>query len=288
MSLVRQATDDDLDTAFRLAEGSRSGTGASSARRDEFVRRWTRSETWVAEEDGAVVGFVALASGVRADRYELTHVASAAVGAALLDEAEARSRASGAHALVTTLDSTDGRLVALLARRGFRLGREVLRMWRTLGDEPGATWPPGVCARAYVDDDARSVHALLDDAYAGWDDDYEPEPHDRWLAEMTGDADFDPGLWFVVERDRELVACCLAWVPSAGYGWIKDLAVRAGERGNGIGGALLQHSFAEYARRGVARVGLKVDASNPTGAVRLYERTGFRTDCRYEIWTKQL
>ena len=36
--------------------------------------------------------------------------------------------------------------------------------------------------------------------------------------------------------------------------------------------------LAEFSRRGCARVGLKVDAANPTGAVRLYERLGFLTD----------
>jgi ribosomal protein S18 acetylase RimI-like enzyme len=35
-------------------------------------------------------------------------------------------------------------------------------------------------------------------------------------------------------------------------------------------------------------VGLKVDADNPTGAPRLYERVGFVTDRRYGIWAKRL
>ena len=35
-------------------------------------------------------------------------------------------------------------------------------------------------------------------------------------------------------------------------------------------------------------VGLKVDATNPTGAVALYEQLGFATDRRYGIWSKPL
>jgi ribosomal protein S18 acetylase RimI-like enzyme len=51
--------------------------------------------------------------------------------------------------------------------------------------------------------------------------------------------------------------------------------------------ALLQHSFAEFYRRGMRRVGLGVDAQNLTGALRLYERAGMHSDparqhCIYE------
>jgi ribosomal protein S18 acetylase RimI-like enzyme len=64
--------------------------------------------------------------------------------------------------------------------------------------------------------------------------------------------------------------------------------VRESERGRGLGKALLHHAFREYARRGVERVGLKVDATNPTGAPQLYERVGFVIDRRYGIWRKDL
>ena len=69
---------------------------------------------------------------------------------------------------------------------------------------------------------------------------------------------------------------------------MKDLAVRVDQRGAGLGKALLHHGFREYAARGATRVGLKVDAENPTGAPQLYERVGFVTDRRYEIWLKRL
>ncbi len=36
--------------------------------------------------------------------------------------------------------------------------------------------------------------------------------------------------------------------------------MRESERGRGLGAALVRQGFAEFARRGVARVGLKVDA----------------------------
>jgi ribosomal protein S18 acetylase RimI-like enzyme len=49
-------------------------------------------------------------------------------------------------------------------------------------------------------------------------------------------------------------------------------------RQRGLGQTLLQHTFAEFARRGFTAVGLGVDAENPTGAVRVYERAGMRVE----------
>ena len=60
------------------------------------------------------------------------------------------------------------------------------------------------------------------------------------------------------------------------------------ERGRGLGRALLEHGFREYRAREVERVGLKVDASNPTGAPQLYERVGFVPDRRYRVWERDL
>ena len=106
---------------------------------------------------------------------------------------------------------------------------------------------------------------------------------------MTDHDEFDPALWFLVERDGELVACALHWREHRSTGWVKDIVSRERERGHGIGRALLAPRAARIRRtRGVERVGLKVDSSNPTGALKLYARVGFVTDRRYGIWTRTL
>jgi ribosomal protein S18 acetylase RimI-like enzyme len=105
---------------------------------------------------------------------------------------------------------------------------------------------------------------------------------------MTRHDEFDPALWFLVERDGELVACALHWKEHQRRGWVKDIVVRERERGRGIAKALLHTGLRAYAERGAERVGLKVDSTNPTGAPQLYEKVGFVTDRRYGIWTKAL
>jgi ribosomal protein S18 acetylase RimI-like enzyme len=49
----------------------------------------------------------------------------------------------------------------------------------------------------------------------------------------------------------------------------------------------MRQAFAEFHRRGLATVGLKVDADNPTGAVRLYERVGMARDRTYLMFTSE-
>ena len=59
---------------------------------------------------------------------------------------------------------------------------------------------------------------------------------------------------------------------------IQDLSVRPSHRGRGIGSALMARALAHAASSGSRRVDLTVSLPNPTGAVRLYRRLGFRVD----------
>ena len=59
-------------------------------------------------------------------------------------------------------------------------------------------------------------------------------------------------------------------------------------RQRGLGLALLRHAFGEFYRRGQPRVGLGVDAQNPTGATRLYERAGMHIAYEAVAFEKEL
>lgn len=210
------------------------------------------------------------------------------VAAALLEQVERRARARGFDALSLTATPEDGTLRAQAARAGFVHDRTTLRMWHALDAIPEPAWAGGVTVRTYAAADAPAVKALLDRAYGGWDDAYVARPLDDWVAFMTDHDEFDPALWFLVERDGVLVACALHWRAHQGRGWLKDLVVDERERGNGLGTALIRHGLRAYAARGAERVGLKVDDANPTGAPRLYAKLGFATDRRYELWARRL
>jgi ribosomal protein S18 acetylase RimI-like enzyme len=285
---IRDATTDDIAAVFELlAARSRAAFGASEEKPEYLGDRWALPGygRWVAVAGGAVVGY----AGLDEDQ-DFVHVAvDPDVGDALLAHVEHQARSRGFDHLTATAVPEDAPLYRALRRNGYALDREILRMWRTLdGTLTKPAWTDGVSVRTYTGADGERVHALLDEIYAGWDRGYVARSHESWLSFMTRHDDFDPEMWFLVERDGELVACALHWKARGGRGWLKDIVVRESERGRGIGTALIQHGFCEYAARGVDRVGLKVDSTNPTGAPQLYERLGFVTDQRLGIWAKAL
>lgn len=71
-------------------------------------------------------------------------------------------------------------------------------------------------------------------------------------------------------------------------GWVSILAVLKPWRKCGIGRALLLEAFAEFKRRNKQRAGLFVDASNLTGALRLYMDAGMRVEYERQIFEKEL
>ena len=59
-------------------------------------------------------------------------------------------------------------------------------------------------------------------------------------------------------------------------------------RNKGLGLTLLNHSFAQFYEENVRTIRLSVDATNPTGATRLYERAGMHVATEYVIYEKEL
>lgn len=99
-----------------------------------------------------------------------------------------------------------------------------------------------------------------------------PESFAEWWEATSTDEEFDPALCFVAKAaDGTIAGFALCWTSS----FVKDLVVSPDHRRLGIGEALLLTAKAELTSRGHARLALKVEAENPSGARRLYERVGF-------------
>ncbi len=289
LMVIRAAGWDDLGVVTELLGAQNravSGIGGISA--EQLRREWElpgfvlgEDNVVAADEGGRAVGYAALTP-----RRELVLGATDDVIAdELLERTLARARGRGYEIVSVSVPSPTSLLGALVKRHPFVLDRETLLMWRPLrGALEDPLLPPTVVMRTFELGDAVAVHRLLDEAYLGWDSRYLPLAHADWVASMVGDSEFDASVWWVAERAGALVGCALHW----SSGWLKDLAVARSERGRGLGAALVQQGLVEFSRRNVARVGLKVDGSNPTGAIRLYERLGFLPANRESIWVLSL
>jgi mycothiol synthase len=102
-----------------------------------------------------------------------------------------------------------------------------------------------------------------------------PAVYNNWKLRKLGREEFDPALWHIA-WDGDQIAGYAQTRFRNGIGWIGNLGVRRPWRRRGLGEALLLHSFNEFYKRGMTRIGLGVDASNPTGATRLYEKVGMK------------
>jgi predicted N-acetyltransferase YhbS len=284
---IRAATVDDAEHVFELLDArSRAAFGGSEVSKPLVLGEIRRSveDRFVAEENGRVVGY----AHVRPAHDVVVATGDGDTANALLAAVEERARTREIAAIEATVVAADAPFHSLVQRAGFVHERVILRMWRLLDEEIAApTWLAGVTVRTYDDRDGHKVKTLLDDAYS-WDAHYAPQSYDAWRAHMTEHDEFDPSLWFVVERSGEIVACALHWKEHNRRGWLKDLAVHESMRGAGLGKSLVRHGLLAYAQRGVERVGLKVDEANPTGAPGLYAREGFVIDQHLEVWRKAL
>ena len=154
-----------------------------------------------------------------------------------------------------------------------------------------STTPDGIQIRTFERAaDERRVYDAIAEAFAdhwgSWSETFDHFQRSRIDGEG---ARFDATLWFVAVGGDEIVgaACCSASTPRAeDTGEVNLLGVRRPWRRRGIGLALLRAAFAEIRRRGIARCELGVDAENPTGATRLYERAGMHVAYSWDLWKK--
>jgi len=108
-----------------------------------------------------------------------------------------------------------------------------------------------------------------------------------WQHSRFSDPGFDSSLWPIAWDGDEVAGFSLNRY-RIGIGWIRTLGVRRPWRKRGIGEALLRHSFGEFYKRGTKTIGLGVDAHNPSGATRLYQKVGMYAASEFVTYEKEL
>jgi mycothiol synthase len=227
------------------------------------------------------------------------------VGSYLLEWAEGRARKAlplSAPELRVALwafcHTIDTQAQELFTNQGFKLLRHNLRMVIELdGAPPEPVWPEGIVVRTVVP--GQDEYPAFVAGREAFEDHFGhvlrplEEEFQTWQHRLASSSDYDPSLWFLA-LDGEQIAggsLCFKTVDNdPSFGWVASLSVRRPWRKRGLGLALLQQSIAEFYRRGYRKVGLGVDAQNLSGAVRLYEKAGMRSDPQHQmtIYEKEL
>lgn len=190
----------------------------------------------------------------------------------------------------------DAQVQSMFKDRGYSVIRHFWHMTIELdGDIPEPAWPEGVVVRTLVlDEDLEDmVHAFRDSFQDHWGHIEKPfeQELEEWDYWIRNDEQFDQTLTFLAMAGDEIVGLSLCdpkFCEDPDMGFVDVLGVRRAWRRQGIGLALLYHSFLEFKDRGQARVGLGVDATSLTGAHQLYEVAGMKPTRQINAFEKEL
>jgi mycothiol synthase len=235
----------------------------------------------VLEQDGRIVGYGDI--WVEEDEVALD-VAAPGHWEPFLDWAEETARALGVR--TRAYFEAGHELGRIVEGRGYRNWRSSFVMETDLLGPPPVELPDGFALTTYADEHHDALLATLNEAFAG-------DPFFHTIGEANfrefylKARGFDPALWLLAWDGDELAGFVQAYGAHGSdeeLGWIGSLGVRAPWRRRGLGEALLRAAFHALHERGFRRAGLGVDAENPTGALRLYERAGMHQVVRNDNW----
>jgi mycothiol synthase len=282
---LRGGAEPDIDVAAAIVHAEEEKVrGHSDWGPAEMTMFWRHADlhegTWIVETtDGVPAAFAAsMYSGDQTDCWSAVHpdFSGRGISAALLAQVEERARQRGAVTLKAGMFAENAAALELFGRLGFREARHYYQMRIVFDGTPDSPcWPAGIVPSVFRNEDARAFHAALVEAFAEeWG--FHALPFEEWRRTRVEAHDADTSLWFVAREGGEIAGVARCDPKNHGGGWIGALGVRKSWRKRGLGLALLRQAFVEFHRRGEAHVGLGVDAENPTGATRLYERAGMQ------------
>lgn len=152
---------------------------------------------------------------------------------------------------------------------------------------PAPVIPHGIVLRAFQRArDERAAWACIQEAFRDlWE--HQDVPYEEWSAFVIQHGAWSPELSYLAWDGDELAGATITLNDELG-GWVQQVAVRRLWRGRGIGLALLHQVFGELYKLGVPRAGLEVDAENPSGALRLYQRAGMHAQQHWTEFRKRL
>jgi mycothiol synthase len=264
------------------------------------------AEDWLlVERDGEVVGYGQLTPRAPADGVISVAVDGTVhpdhrgqgIGSRLVplmvDRAHAYVHEHGEHlrAVVTaTAPSDNSDLAAILETQGLLPTRWSFVMLADLPgpDESAVPLPEGYVLETWEgldQDEIRLAHNAAFAGHPGWT----PWSAQMWSQHVTSSRGFRPALSLLARGPDGAIA---AYVQTSEYdattaatgireAFVAKVGTLEEHRRRGLADRLLREAMRRYRAEGFDRAALDVDSENPTGALGVYERVGFRTQRRW-------
>ena len=307
--IVRPTQWDDLEAVTALIREvlTADGDAMSAVTSAELKREWQsegfrlETDAWVAVmEDSRVVGCEEFNhrhahAYFNGDGYVHPQFRGLGIGTALLRKVEERARLEMQLAesdlrvyIRNIMSGADQSAREMHESEGYKPIRYHWMMEINLTEPPKVKpFPAGIELRPFEKEtQAHLVFQAEEEAFHDhWG--HTPGNFNNWQLRKLGREEFDPTLWHIAWDGDQIAGYAQTHYRNE-VGWVGNLGVRRPWRKCGLGEALLLHSFNEFYRRGMTRIGLGVDASNPTGATRLYQKVGMNVAVEDVIYEKEL
>jgi ribosomal protein S18 acetylase RimI-like enzyme len=158
---------------------------------------------------------------------------------------------------------------------------------------PDAPLPAGLELRPVEERDHRQIWEGSEEAFRDhWENATRTESD---FVNTYANPDVDTALWQVAWDGDEVAGVVMNAIfeeenerLGIKVGWLEEVAVRRPWRRRGLGAALIAGSLRTFRDRGMDEASLGVDAENPTGALALYERLGFRRHRSFRVYRKRI
>ncbi len=157
--------------------------------------------------------------------------------------------------------------------------------------------PAGLNIRPVTEDHFPAIHAGWYEAFQGhWAYIAAKEGDlERWIEEVTTIPAYNPERWVVVWDGDDVAGINFNGVHEEtneafgmNEGWLHTICVRRPWRSRGLASAMIVESLQLFKEWGLDVAVLSVDSSNPSGALGLYERHGFKRSSKMTSWRKQI
>ena len=180
-------------------------------------------------------------------------------------------------------NSKDLGYIQALNERGFNLLRTYHGLKAEITNHPYPKLENGLEMRLISEDEKKIWWATHQDSFSKHFG-FVPRPFEEWKAMMDKAVGIDLNARWILYLKGQAVGFieCSDIKKDVGAGFVDGIGVIQSQQGKGYGELMLRWAFAYYASIARSALELNVDTGNESGALRLYEKLGFKVKSSWQ------